>query len=96
MKSDTEGNSGLRPVSPVDGTALPRWDSGGGGDADADDSEGRLDCDDENDDNNDANGDDCNRHRDKLQKRMDILEHQRRGNSSHYDMDKKALQGFNV
>ena len=87
---DTEENSGLSPVPPMDGVALP---TGGG--------VGGSDCDDENYDNDD--GDDCDCHRKKLWKRMETLERRRRvgytidmsinlGNSSHYDMN-DASQG---
>lgn len=97
---DTEENSGLSPVSPMDGIALPTGD--GGGD---DGSGGGSDCDDENDDNND-NGDDRNGVRKQVQKRMEKLERRRRvgytidmsvdlGNSSHYDVN-DASQGYSV
>lgn len=95
---DTEENSGLSPVSPMDGVALP---TGGGGDDD--NSGGGSDCDDGDDV---VNGGDCDGVRKILRKRMEKLELRRRvgytidmsinlGNSSHYDVN-DASQGYSV
>ncbi len=98
---DTEENSGLSPVSPMDGVALPTGDGDGdgNGDDDHDDSGGGLGCDDDN-------WDDRNWVCKKLRKEMEKLERRRRvgytidmrvnlGNLSHYQVN-NASQGYSV
>jgi hypothetical protein len=108
---DTKGNSGLSPVSPMDGMALPvEMDGDGtppmGADEDgADDNNGNNNADDA-----EANDNFRNQLREKLRKKlrkeMEMLEHRRRvgytidmsinlGNSSHFDVN-NASQAFSV
>ncbi len=68
MIRDTEENSGFRPVSPMDGIALPTGDGDGDGD---DNSGGGLGCDNDN-------WDDFILVRKKLRKETDKLERQQR------------------
>jgi hypothetical protein len=103
---DTEGNSGLSPVSPMDGVVLPTVNGGGAGDGNV------VDCDDDNhnddDDNCDVDVVNYNRGnvRENLRERMEMLERRQRvgytvdmsvnlGNSSHFDVN-DASQGFSL
>jgi hypothetical protein len=96
---DTEENSGLSPVPPMDGVALPTGGSCG---------RGGSDCDDENcvddDDDDERDGGDCLRK--ELRRKMEAQERRQRvgytvdmsinlGNSSHYDVN-DASQGYSV
>ncbi|KAI2495151.1 hypothetical protein MHU86_19382 [Fragilaria crotonensis] len=107
---DTEGNSGLSPLSPMDGVVLPMVDGLGG--------DGHIvDCDNDKDNNNDDDegdgdvdfgvvNDDCGNVRENLRERMEMLERRQRvgytvdmsinlGNSSHFDVN-DASQGFSL
>jgi len=98
---DTEENSGLSPVPPMDGVALPTGGSCGRGGSDCDD-ENCVDDDDDDDDERD--GGDCLRK--ELRRKMEAQERRQRvgytvdmsinlGNSSHYDVN-DASQGYSV
>ncbi|KAI2512011.1 hypothetical protein MHU86_2299 [Fragilaria crotonensis] len=96
---DTEENSGLSPVPPMDGVALPTGGSCGRGGSDCD---GENCVDDDDDDERD--GGDCLRK--ELWRKMEAQERRQRvgytvdmsinlGNSSHYDVN-DASQGYSV
>ena len=107
MIRDLESDSGLLPVSPMDGIALPTPGKSDDGDDDADAGTDKRKCGSDCGDNtNKDNRDGRDYLRKKLRKKIEMLERRRRvgytvdmsvnlGNSSHFDVH-DASQGYSV